>query len=300
MTPTSLRSCRAPPARPAQAKPCATLVHGAWPELGLAGLLWDGSHLVGLVDGIVAEAAVNDVVAVGSPPVSVLLEAEPAAEGPTPLRLPLITLRTEDRLERSAASPAPPITSAIKASAPVWARLVGTLTVADGTPFLQASSGARIRIEPRCTNGASVEQRGLVMAEGILAPTGQRLVVGCHAVTRAPNLRAAAAAALAAPASAADAPTPSSVPRNGGQPGGPAIALLLGAIAALVVLGFVAWRRGLVQRLIPGTAGDELDDAVQPGEATTAPGVDETSVDLRVPPLRMVEASQEAELPLRS
>jgi hypothetical protein len=230
----------------------------------------------------------------------VLLEAEPAAQGPTPLRLPLITLRTEDRLERSAASPTPPITRAIKATTPVWARLVGTLTVADGTPFLQASGGARIRIEPRCANGASVEQRGLVMAEGILAPTGQRLVVGCHAVTSAPNLRAAAAAALAASASAADAPVPSSVPRNGGQPRGPAIALLLGAIAALVVLGLVAWRRGLVQRLMPRIAGDELDDVVQPGEATTAPGLDETSADLRVPPLRLVEASQEAELPLRS
>lgn len=278
----------------------ATLVHGAWPELGLAGLLWDGSHLVGLVDGIVAEAAVNEVVAVDGLPVSVLLAAQPAAEGPAPLRLPLITLRTEDRLERSAASPTPPITSAVKASAPVWARLVGTLTVADGTPFLQASGGARIRIEPRCTNGASVEQRGLVMAEGILAPTGQRLVVGCHAVTSAPKLRAAAAAALAAPASAADAPTPSPLPRNGGQPAGPAIALLLGAIAALVVLGLVAWRRGLVQRLMPRTAGDELDDAVQPGEETTAPGLDDTSGDLRVPPLRLVEASQEAELPLRS
>jgi outer membrane biosynthesis protein TonB len=278
----------------------ATLVHAAWPELGLAGLLWDGSHLVGLVDGIVAEAAVNDVVAVDSPPVSVLLEAEPAAEGPAPLRLPLITLRTEDRLERSAASPTPPTTSAIKATAPVWARLVGTLTVADGAPYLQASGGARIRIEPRCTNAAPLEQRGVVMVEGILAPSGERLVVGCHAVTSAPTLRAGAAAALAAPTSAAEAPRRSSVPLNGGQPTGPAIALLLGAIAALLVLGLVAWRRGLFQRLLPGTEGDERDDAFQPGEAIAAPGLEETSVDLRVPPLRLVDASQEVELPLRS
>jgi cell division septation protein DedD len=278
----------------------ATLVHAAWPELGLAGLLWDGSHLVGLVDGIVAETAVNDVVAAGGPPVAVQLEAQPAAEGRAPLRLPLISLRTEDRLERSAAPPTPPISSATKATSPVWARLVGTLTTTDGAAFLKVSGGARIRIEPRCAAAAPLQRRGLVMVEGILAPADQRLVVGCHAVTSAPTLRAAAAAALAAPTAAPGTSRASPGPRNGGQPAGPAIALLLGAVAALALLGLVAWRRGLVQRLLPRTAGDELDDAFQPGEATAAPGLDETRVDLRVPPLRLVEASKEVELPLRS
>jgi hypothetical protein len=278
----------------------ATLVHAAWPELGLAGLLWDGSHLVGLVDGIVAEAAVNDVVAAGGPPVAVQLQASPAAEGPAPLRLPLITLRTEDRLERSAAPPTPPISGATKATAPLWARLVGTLTAGDGTAVLEVSGGARIRVEPRCAADAPLEQRGLVMIEGILAPTGQRLVVGCHAVTSAPTLRAAAAAALAAPTPEADTPPTSPLPRKGSQPTGPAMAIFLGAIAALVLLGLIAWRGGLLRRLMAGTPSDELGGTFEGGEATGPGGLEEGSVDTRVSALRLVEPSQEVELPLRS
>jgi hypothetical protein len=277
----------------------ATLVHGAWPELGLAGLLWDGSHLIGLVDGVVAEAAVNEVLAAGGPPVAVQLQAEPAAEGPAPLRLPLITLRTDDRLERSAAPPTPPVSTVRTATWPVWARLVGTLTAADGREFLEVSGGARILLEPRCAETAALGPHGLVMAQGILAATGQRLVVGCHALTSAPTLRAAAAGALAGEASAADAPERPTARRNDGRPAGPAIAALIAAVAALVLLGLLAWRRGLFERLMSGTTRQELAVASDVEETTTSGDPAETSADVRPAPLRLVEPSPEVELPLR-
>ncbi len=291
------------PARPAGGTPVrATLVHAAWPELGLAGLLWDGTHLVGLVDGILAEAALNGVLADGRLPVAVQLRAQPAAEGPAPLRLALITLGTDARLERAAApaAVAAPVTDVTAANGAVWARLVGTLTIANGTESLEAAAGVRVVIERRCRGAAPNEPRGQVMVEGVLAPEGQRLVIGCRAVISPPILRAAArvagppVAAPKRPVAGRDAAFRSER-RDGLRD---ILALLLTAIA-LAGLGVLAGRRWLRQRARAAAAGN--DSAVQletpepdgPGEST------DTESEVRLAPLRLVEPSQEVELPLR-
>jgi hypothetical protein len=276
----------------------ATLVHGPWPELGLAGLLWDGRHLVGMVDGVVAEAAVNGVVTAGGLPAAVQLQAQPAAEGPAPLNLPLITLRTSDLLERSAAPLAPPISNVKKTSEPAWARLVGTLTIQGGRELLEVSNAGRIVLERRCADAGSDGRRGQVQVEGILAATGQRLVVGCHALTGAPTL-GRGASARAGEASKPESQQRQTVTRQDAQSTTPAIAILFAAGAALVVLGLVAWRRGLFERLAARIGRHERAVPLEPDEATASGVPTQPSAEARLAPLRLVEPAQEVELPLR-
>ena len=277
----------------------ATLVHGAWPELGLAGLLWDGRNLVGVADGIVAEAAVNAVLAGGGPPIGVQLQARPAAAGAAPLHLPLITLRAEDRLERSAAPPVAPVSTTAKASQPRWARLAGTLTMQAGTQLLEVPGAGQVVLEQRCADRAANPRRGLVMVEGILPATGQRLVIGCDAVTSAPTLGATVAAKPLGDDVAGDWKKGATAVRRGRQPSGPAIAMLLAAAAALLLLGLGAWRSGLFERLAAATRREPLDVPPEADEAPAPTDSATASGDGRLAPLRLVEPVEEVELPLR-
>jgi hypothetical protein len=276
----------------------ATLVHGAWPELGLAGLLWDGRHLVGLVDGVLAESAVNDVLTAGGPPIAVQLQAQSAEVGKAPLNLPLITVRADDLLERSAAPSSPPISTVRAAGGPLWARLVGTLTVEGATEYLEVSDGARILLEPRCARARPGGRRGLVMVDGILTASGHRLVTGCNAVTNAPTLRAPSAAAPGAGGSGAETRQRPGAPRNDGLPGGPAMVALLAAGAAVVGLGLFAWRRGLFERF-SAIGRRELAVPLEPEDSLAAADPAESTPETRLAPLRLVEEQQEVEPRLR-
>ena len=276
----------------------ATLVHGAWPELGLAGLLWDGRHLVGIVDGILAESAVNEVLTAGGPPIAVQLQAQAADAGLAPLNLPLITVTGDDRLERSAAAASPPISTVLAADEPLWARLVGTLTVKDASEYLVLSGGARILLEPHCADARPGGRPGLVMVDGILTATGQRLVTGCNALTNAPALRAPSAAAPAAAVSGGEAAQPPGAPRNDRLPGGPALVALLAAGAALVGLGLFAWRRGLFERF----SALARQEHAMPLEAEAPLGAAEVAAPnpgIRLAPLRLVDGHEEVEPRLR-
>jgi hypothetical protein len=276
----------------------ATLVHGGWPELGLAGLLWDGRNLVGLVDGIVAEAAVNDALAGAGAPIGVQLQARGAEVGPAPLHLPLITLRTDDRLERSAAPPAAPVSIIANARQPAWARLVGMLTSQAGARLLVVD-GAKLVLERHCADRADAQRHGLVMVEGILAARGQRLVIGCDAVTNAPTLVATRTLHPLGDGVGGGAKKGATLAvQRGNPPALPPIAALAAAVAALALLGLGAWRTGLLARLAaarraPLDAPDEGDEGSAPGEPAA------TSVDGGLAPLRLVEPVEEVELPLR-
>ncbi len=288
------------PARRAGGTPVrATLVHGAWPELGLAGLLWDGRHLVGLVDGVLAEAAVNAVLADRRLPIAVQLQAQPAAEGPATLRLALITLGTDARLERSAAPAAlaAPLTDLSSANGAAWARLVGTLTIANGTESIQAAGGVRVVIERQCRGADANEPGGQVMVEGILAPKGQRLVIGCGALTSPPVLGTAARIAepRASNRPAGRAEAASSEARDG-FPG--ILALLLSAMG-LAGLGVLAGRRWLLLRARAAAGGDDPATQLDTRELGGPRDATDTDSDVRLAPLRLVEPTQEVELPLR-
>ncbi len=276
----------------------ATLVHGGWPELGLAGLLWDGRNLVGLVDGIVAEAAVSDALAGAGAPIGVQLQARSAEAGPAPLHLPLITLRTDDRLERSAAPPAAPVSIVANARQPAWARLVGTLTSQAGARLLVVD-GAKLVLERRCTDRADAQRQGLVMVEGILAAKGQRLLIGCDAITNGPTLGAIRALHPLGDGVGGGAKKGAILAvQRGNQPALPLIAVLAAAAGALALLGLAAWRTGLLARLAV-TARRERLNAPDEGVEGSAPGPAGTSGDGELEPLRLVEPVEEVELPLR-
>ncbi|MEP6680307.1 MAG: hypothetical protein ABJB65_02390 [Chloroflexota bacterium] len=290
------------PARPAGGTSVrATLVHGAWPELGLAGLLWDGRHLVGLVDGVLAETAVSAVLA-GSPlPIAVQLLAQRAAEGPAPLRLALITLGTDARLERAAApaAVAAPVTDARDANAAVWARLVGRLTSANGTEWIEPAPGLRVAIERRCRRAAANEPTGQVMVEGILAAKGQRLVIGCGAVTSPPLLGVSGAAATPVPRSNGPVAGRADAVRSDGRNGLAGLLALIVAGIALGGLGVAVWRRRLSGGSAAATALGDLSGPLEAPEPSYANASDDTESDVRLAPLRLVEPTQEVELPLR-
>jgi hypothetical protein len=276
----------------------ATLVHGTWPELGLAGLLWDGRNLVGIVDGIVAEAAVNDALAGAGVPIGVELQARTADIGPAPLHLPLVTLRTDDRLERSTAPLAAPVSIVANASQPAWARLVGTLTIQAGARLLVVG-GAKLVLEPHCADRANVQGQGLVMVDGILVARGQRLVIGCDAVTKGPSLGATRTLPALGDRIAGDAKKGAiAAVRGSDQPGLPPIAILTVAGGAFVLLGIGAWRTGLLARLAAAVRHEPLDP---PGEGDERPAAGDpaaTSVEGGLATLRLVEPVGEAELPL--
>ncbi|MDQ2940762.1 MAG: hypothetical protein M3R05_01080 [Chloroflexota bacterium] len=276
----------------------ATLVHGPWPELGLAGLLWDGRNLIGLVDGVLAESSVNGVLTAGGPPFAVQLQAQTAEEGPAPLHLPLITVRAADRLERSAAASSPPVFTIRPSAAPLWAQLVGTLAVKGATEYVEVSGGVRILLEPRCADAGPSGRRGLVMVHGILAATGRRLVTGCNALTSAPTLHAPSAAAPGSAISRAEEPERPSARRTDGQPSGPAIVVLLAAGAVVVGLGLFARRRGLFERFF-GAGRRELALPLEPQEPITVGDPAELMAGIRPTPLRLVEEPQEVEPRLR-
>lgn len=276
----------------------ATLVHGAWPELGLAGLLWDGRHLVGLVDGILAESAVNAVLAAGGPPIAVQLRAQAAEAGLAPLNLPLITVTPDDRLERSAAPSSRPVSTVRAAGEPLWARLVGTLTFKDASEYLALSGGTRILLEPRCAGARPGGRRGLVMVDGILTATGQRLVTGCNALTNAPALRAPSAAAPPGAVPGAEAAQPRGAPRNDGLPGGPALVALLAAGAALVGLALFAWRRGLFERF-SALGRQEPAMPLEADAPVAAADLAAPHTGTRLAPLRLLDGHEEVEPRLR-
>jgi len=276
----------------------ATLVHGGWPELGLAGLLWDGRNLVGLVDGVVAEAAVNDALAGAGAPIGVQLQARSAEAGPAPLHLPLITLRIDDRLERSAAPPAAPVSIVANARQPAWARLVGVLASQAGARLLVVD-GAKLVLERHCADRADAPRQGLVMVEGILAARGQRLLIGCNAITNGPTLGATRALHPLGDRVGGGAKKGAILAgQAGNQPALPLIAVLAAAVGALALLGLTAWRTGLLARLA-ATARREPLDAPDEGDEGAGPGPAGTSGDGELAPLRLVEPVEEVELPLR-
>ena len=277
----------------------ATLVHGTWPELGLAGLLWDGRNLVGIVDGIVAEAAVNDALAGAGAPIGVQLQARTADVGPAPLHLPLITLRTDDRLERSAAPPTAPVSITASGSQPAWARLVGTLTSQSGARLLVVG-GAKLVLERHCADPADAQRKGLVMIEGILVARGQRLVIGCDAMTNGPTLGATGTVHPLGDPVRGDAKKGAiAAVRGGNQPALPPIVVLIAAGGALALLGLAAGRSGLLARLVAAARREPLDPPDEGAEESAPGDKAATSVDGGLAPLRLVEPVGEVELPLR-
>ena len=176
----------------------ATLVVGPWPEMGVGGLLWDGTRLV------VIEEASSPVAAalVGQRAVPIPLElGRMRAVGFEPVtNAPLVALGTEpgDFVVGDGAPAAPATTLPAAASDPLWVSVVGRL-VAGGDVLTVADR--TLEIERRC--GAEADRRaGVVGVTAVLTGEPARLIAPCGGIRAAPAVGRSGSLSTAAPRAA--------------------------------------------------------------------------------------------------
>jgi hypothetical protein len=194
-------------ARLADLRVGATLVAAEWPELGMAGLLWDGTRLVGVAPG--SGPRVEAILEGRAPPLSVELvglRERPAADA----LLETVTLG-DDAADSviGTAPPAPPTATMPGAGGrPAWVGLIGDV-ITDGSRQRLRLDGATITIERRCGEGRHLPE-GRTSITGIGLTDPQRIIVGCDGARRAPALAvltaAGAGATPAGPAAGSSVP----------------------------------------------------------------------------------------------
>ena len=236
----------------AGARVAATLVAGRWPELGVGGLLWDGSRLVAI-----AEASAGAVTAIrGSRPLPLPLElgglSLAGTEPITGSSLVALGSAAGELLIGSGAPAAP--RSALAGNRPAWVSLVGRLE--DGGVVLRLG-GERVPVERRC-DGEDGPQAGTVALLGVAAGDPVRLIVPCGGISPAPAVALGAAAGNDEAASS-DRAVLSAAQRAPDAPPTRAIGAALFGLGALLLGGTAAWnwRRG---RAVPADEADEVDD----------------------------------------
>ena len=163
----------------------ATLVAGPWPELGVAGILWDGARVVAI--DTASEPQVEAAVAGGPVPVSVELDG-PRTVGTEPVSsAPVIALAPGSSGVRIDASRPMPPRSQLPAAgeAPRWVSLVGKLNHARTTLLLP--DGRKVALQHRCDAPATGVPR-LVGATGIGIGDPATIIVPCAGIRAAPGL----------------------------------------------------------------------------------------------------------------
>ncbi len=214
----------------------ATLVAGPWPELGVAGLLWDGDRLVGVAPASGQRLAV----ALGdqSPPVALELMGLSRVGVAPGNRLPLLSLGAEAGHTTVRRGPlAVPRAGLPEPGSPAaWVTVVGRPSMAGGHRSLVVD-GVAVPLEVQCDRDPE-GMHGLLAATGVALGDPVTLIVGCQGLRSAPSL----ALSLAAGGSRAHGKTrPLSAaleaPRSAGSPALAVgmLALSLAGVAAAVV-----------------------------------------------------------------
>jgi hypothetical protein len=247
----------------------ATLVVGPWPQLGLAGVLWDGERLVGL--------ATTDATSLAATirgrrlPVALEIHGLRAA-GTTALGIPLAELGEDADAVVVAGRGAPPSTRWPQATeAARWFASVGRLDEADTGLRLRSTRGV-LAIDRRCASDEPLP-RGTVSAMGIALPGGEALIVPCGGVVAGAHLGRLGATAdragLALHADDADAAATS--PRS--DVGTGAIAAGLVGLAALALGATAAWMRWRPADPGPASSADDPPgaDATDPSDDPVLP-----------------------------
>ena len=232
----------------------ATLVVGPWEELGLGGLLWDGTRLVALHAD--AGPLVAGVLGSGRPPLALEANGLRAVGVDAPTGIAIAAVPDEPgALLPSGLPPSPPLSAiALAGGEARWVAVVGRLE-AGPRPAALLVDGASVRLDHRC-DGAPAAPRGVVSVTGVLVGEPPRLVVPCGGIAPAPLLaRATTPREPTGPATSAGALT-EDVPTS---PSGvlPAVMLLLAAATLGVGAGVARWR--------------SHDDTPEPGHGQVAP-----------------------------
>ena len=243
----------------------ATLVSAAWPEIGLGGLLWDGTRLAGLDPS--AAAAIDAAIGDRRAPVALELSGLRATGVEEKLGLPMVRLGEAPDAILPASSPvaAPSTQLPSKGDPPRWVAVVGRLEGRGAARTLRLPSGP-LAVDLRCDADASVPT-GVMGLVGIATAEPARIVVGCEGIRAGASLdRSTARASRAASSSGTAALAGLAGDGTGAGPIAPPVgpAALLG-VAALALLGgaFVARRVG----------GDEPEPDGE--DDATADGADE-------------------------
>jgi hypothetical protein len=216
-----------------------TLVAGAWPELGLAGVAWDGTRVAGVLDDAAARAILQPFLSAHPPPASATITALERAGTHAASGLPLLRLRDGGRIEVAEARPAAPAPALPRASAPSWVAVVGRMAAAGR---LERDDAEPVAVTAPCAASPLHGVRGLAQVVGVGRGAPARIIVACDGVSRGPRLLGAAAAVGRGGAQAA--PSPRLTPPPDGVPLVPVLAASSAMAVALVALGgVVAWRR---------------------------------------------------------
>ena len=219
----------------------ATLVASAWPELGVAGLLWDGVSLVGIAPA--SGPHVEQVLEGRALPLSLELiglqnQVQGGVEG-----LGLVVLG-EGRGDTvvGARPPAPPTTTMPgQEDAPAWVAVVGQVK-RDGARQVIEVDGVTVAIERLCRGDGRLPD-GMASLVGVGATNPPRIVVGCDGLRPAPAL-ALAAGALGATTPSISRASASVDPATTGTDARRLLAAaLLAAGVAVLILAVVIGRR---------------------------------------------------------
>ena len=166
----------------------ATLVVGPWEELGIGGLLWDGSHLVAV--DFASGSIVAEIVGDARLPVSVDLGGLRARGTQPVIGVPLVSLgRGPGHIERTDTSPSPP-QSRVDGPRPAWVSLVGKLA-GPASSLVFVIGEKRVPVDERCAT--RTRDRGVVRVTAIAVGEPVRLLVPCGGIARAPSLGTSAA-----------------------------------------------------------------------------------------------------------
>ena len=248
----------------AAARGTGTLVTGPWPELSVAGVLWDGERVVGIAQTEPAGAAVTETISQNGVPAVVDVRGTAPAAALGPFTAPLLEIQRPDQLSPARGRPAAPRSTLPPQGRTAWIRLGGRVEMTDGRLSFRVGT-ASATIEYACeTRPVDVEQLragDVVSVEGLAGEvSGERVIVApCGAIRPAPVV------AIARPAPRSTTSRPEVDGRQSDGPPGddPRPLLLVAAFATLLLLivaGSLAWRRGLLQRFARSDAA-EGDDA---------------------------------------
>jgi lamin tail-like protein len=163
----------------------ATLVTGAWEELDVAGLLWDGQRLVGVraASGDVLERAIDS----RGPPISLELGSLVADDTHPRLGIPMVTLgAAQGDVLVASAPPAPPRSRMPARGAPAaWVSIVGNMSVAEGRVTIEVE-GAAVAVEQLCGRRASLT--GAASVRGVALADAATIIAPCDGIGPAPAL----------------------------------------------------------------------------------------------------------------
>jgi hypothetical protein len=245
----------------------ATLVAGPWSELGIGGLLWDGSRLAA-IDARSSEL-VSSLLGGRLPPVALELSGLRAIGTEPVTGIPLVMLGSGPGQTTTGGGPMAAPRSGI-GSTPAWVTVLGRMAGTD--PARIALVGTRpVRVDLRCdTDDARVNRP--VSITGIAAGDPARLIVPCHGLRPVPAISRNPVGALAVLGKPS---APEAAPGTSSPSPAPLAAALLLAGAAMLGGSALAWRR---RRALDGEAPAATDEEPVPDERAEPPRLTLVSV----------------------